>query len=139
MKVSYRELLFDIVKIVKINIAAGIKKQVGVDGARYAYLKPATVASKKRHGSPTPNMRMMDSGDFVDHALQHTIKSNRLAEVYLSNNNHISGDVTYNQIGNYNNDQRSYFFGISEDTSRKIDLAISKRIDQTIEVVFSEL
>jgi hypothetical protein len=139
MQVTYRGLLFDIVILIKNGMINGIKKQIGADNRRFKALKPATIKAKERKGSGTPNMRMIDSGDFIENAYGHRIINDTTAEILLENATHKEGKATYAEIGAYNQDSRSMHFGVSEDTSRKIDTAISTFIDKTVDGIYGDI
>jgi len=134
MKVSYRKLLFDISHLIIANMQAGIKKQIGVDGNVFKPLKPATIKAKIRHGSATPTMRMRDTGDYLENGYGFSIQqADTVAVIFPQGTEHQSGKATYREIAGYNQDSRSWHFGVSEDTSRKIDTSISHYIDKVVD------
>ncbi len=121
------KLLGDIGDIVVKGVQRGVDSQTQVDGAKYQALKPATIKAKIRHGSTTPNTRLMDTGKMVNYVDKKVNESQN--EVVISPSGIKEKEIAFyhNEGKGYN--PKTYWLGISDQT----DTEINSRIDKVAE------
>jgi len=138
--IDFTELAERIAKIIIENMKAGIIKQIGVNDNIFLPLKETTIKQKRRKKYKAPTKRMIASGKFLENAYGHKVKDNgRIVEVFLKNERHPESNATYREIGNYNNDERSYHWGISKETWNKLQTAFIFYINDKVDKVFDDL
>ena len=122
------KLLGDIGDIVVKGVQRGVDSQTQVDGAKYQPLKPATIKAKIRHGSTTPNTRLMDTGKMVNYVDKKVNESQN--EVVISPSGTKEKEIAiYQQNGTSRGIPATNWLGISDQT----DTEINSRIDKVAE------
>lgn len=124
------KLLADLGSIVVNGVQRGVDKQVDIRGKRYEKLKDATVKSKVRRGSPTPNTRLMDTGSMVNLVDKKVFESDDMVVISPSGEKNKEIAVYHNEGTKHI--PKTEWLGISEETDKEINKRIDTAMDDLV-------